>query len=276
MQITEQLWVQNGTILRTVNGGTIWNSQSSGTANNLNGVSFTDADNGTAVGVAGTILRTTNGGTTWTAQSMGVNRNWNGVSFSDGNFGTAWCRYADIAEIYRTSNGGTTWTLSTSVNTYLSDLPSVSFSDQNNGIAIGYCFHSPLYEYRGFILRTTNGGTTWTSQSSVPFFVWCLIYQCKYRDDCGLYMAQSSEPQTAEQTGLYNQAATPNTLTGVSFTDANNGMAVGGYVDVLFDVTSGIIFRTTNGGTNWISQWDPTIYYLFSVCFVRMQIQGRL
>ncbi len=52
----------NGTILRTTDGGTTWNSQISGTTNNLNSVSFIDSDNGTAVGYDGTILRTTNGG----------------------------------------------------------------------------------------------------------------------------------------------------------------------------------------------------------------------
>ena len=66
MQITGQLLVMDGTILRTTNGGTTWTSQSSGTTNYLNGVSFTDANTGTVVGDNGTILRTTNGGTNWT------------------------------------------------------------------------------------------------------------------------------------------------------------------------------------------------------------------
>ena len=52
----------SGTILRTTNGGTTWTSQSSGTTNYLYGVSFTDANTGTAVGWNGTIIRTTNGG----------------------------------------------------------------------------------------------------------------------------------------------------------------------------------------------------------------------
>jgi hypothetical protein len=39
-----------------------WAVQTSGTTNDLHGVSFTDANNGTVVGDDGTILRTTNGG----------------------------------------------------------------------------------------------------------------------------------------------------------------------------------------------------------------------
>jgi photosystem II stability/assembly factor-like uncharacterized protein len=53
---------EQGTILRTVDGGATWTSQSSGTTNLLLGVSFVDASTGTAVGHLGTILRTDTGG----------------------------------------------------------------------------------------------------------------------------------------------------------------------------------------------------------------------
>ncbi|MCH7516832.1 MAG: hypothetical protein IIB08_06895, partial [Bacteroidetes bacterium] len=49
-----------------------WVEQSSGTTEQLDGVSFTDSDNGTAVGYNGTILRTTDGGTTWVSQNSGT------------------------------------------------------------------------------------------------------------------------------------------------------------------------------------------------------------
>ena len=71
-------------------------------------------------------------------------------------------------------------------------------------------------------------------------------------------MAQSSEPQTAEQTGLHNQAEQQTICIGVSFTDANNGTAVG---------DSGTILRTTNGGTNWTSQSSGTTNWLYGVSF---------
>ena len=55
----------------------------------MSGVSFTDADNGTAVGSGGTILRTTDGGATWGAQPSGTTNALNGVSFTDATNGTA-------------------------------------------------------------------------------------------------------------------------------------------------------------------------------------------
>jgi len=58
----------DGTILRTMNGGSTWVSQSSGTDNRLYGVYFYDANNGITVGNIGTILRTTDGGDNWVIQ----------------------------------------------------------------------------------------------------------------------------------------------------------------------------------------------------------------
>ena len=83
-----------------------WFEQTSGTTNWLYGVSFTDSDNGTAVGRNGTILRTTNGGTTWTSQTSGTTEQLEGVSFTDSDNGTA---VGLNGKILRTTNGGVTF-----------------------------------------------------------------------------------------------------------------------------------------------------------------------
>src|SRR5436305_10551406 len=62
----------NGTIVRTTDGGNSWVIQSSGSTNALYGVSFTDVNHGTAVGASGTVLKTTDGGNTWVAQTSGT------------------------------------------------------------------------------------------------------------------------------------------------------------------------------------------------------------
>jgi hypothetical protein len=102
------------------------------------------------------------------------------------------------------------------------------------------------------------------------------------------------------QNGWFQQTSgTTNSLTGVSFIDANNGWTVGfsgtilrttdggenwisqasGINDDLYRVSftdanngtavgdSGIILRTTNGGTNWFSQVSGTTNGLFGVSF---------
>jgi len=50
------------TILKTTDGGTNWNNQTSGITNRLNAVYFVDDTAGWAVGAGGIILRTITGG----------------------------------------------------------------------------------------------------------------------------------------------------------------------------------------------------------------------
>ena len=83
-----------------------WYQQTSGTSENLIGVSFTDSDNGTVVGRGGTILRTTDGGSNWTQQSSGTTEWLGGVSFTDSDNGTA---VGLGGTILRTTNGGVTF-----------------------------------------------------------------------------------------------------------------------------------------------------------------------
>jgi photosystem II stability/assembly factor-like uncharacterized protein len=101
--------------------------------NMLLGVSFTDANTGTAVGRYGTILRTTNGGASWMSQSSGTANTLWSVSFTDANTGTA---VGEGGTIVRTTNGGASWVSKTSGTT--NDLWGISFTDANTGTAVGY------------------------------------------------------------------------------------------------------------------------------------------
>ncbi|TLY31411.1 MAG: T9SS type A sorting domain-containing protein [Ignavibacteria bacterium] len=121
-----------GKILRTTNGGAVWSEQTSGVTNFLYGVSFTDANRGTAVGTQGLILRTTNGGSTWSSQSSGTLSYFFGVSFIDANTGFAVGSGGTIA---RTTNGGADWTIFPSRTS--NNLYAVSVLDTNRGIIVG-------------------------------------------------------------------------------------------------------------------------------------------
>ena len=96
-----------GVILRSADGGATWTLQSSGTDKVFLGVSFTDANTGTAVGEDSTILRTLDGGATWTPQDSGTTNWLFGVSFTDTSNGTA---VGLNGTIVRTIDGGATWT----------------------------------------------------------------------------------------------------------------------------------------------------------------------
>ena len=205
--------------------------------NSLLGVSFIDANNGTAVGYEGTILRTTDGGNTWTSQSSGTTSYLSAVSFADLNTGTVVGQYGTIL---RTTNGGTTWISQSTGSTQI--LRGVSFIDEFNGTSVGES---------GTILRTTDGGTVWSLQSSGTSntlqgvsFVDANIGTVVGESGTILRTIDGGSTWTSQPSG------TTEWLNSVSFTDANNGTAVG---------LRGIIRRTTDGGNTWTSQTVVTL-----------------
>ena len=224
-----------GTILKTTDGGTTWNLQTSGTMNVLLGVSFTDANNGTIVGDFGTILRTTDGGTNWSTQSSGTTNALYGVIFTDVNTGTA---VGYDGTILRTTDSGVSWVSQSSGTTNI--LFGVSYTDNNHGTAVGDV---------GTILSTTNGGNKWTSQSSGTTN---RLFGVSFTDtnngiavgDLGsiLKTINGGDNWTIQSSGTTNQ------LYGVCFTDINNAISVG---------LGGTILKTIDGGTTWNSQTAP-------------------
>ncbi|MDQ3193198.1 MAG: YCF48-related protein [Bacteroidota bacterium] len=80
---------QNGSILKSADGGANWTTQISGVTSHLNSVYFTGANTGHIVGNNGIILKTTNGGINWTAQTSGITSFINSVFFT--NLGNGYC-----------------------------------------------------------------------------------------------------------------------------------------------------------------------------------------
>lgn len=89
---------------------------------------------------------------------------------------------------------------STSVGLFRNNLFGVSFADVNTGTGVGTF---------GTVVRTTDGGTTWVTQSS----------------------------------------GTTNRLRGVSFTDANAGTAVGDFGTIVRTTDGGTTWVTQSSGT---------------------------
>ncbi|MBI3977576.1 MAG: hypothetical protein HY331_05250 [Chloroflexi bacterium] len=79
---------QGGTIVKTIDGGANWITQTSGTTVTLGGITALDAANVWAVGENGTILRTADGGTHWVVQPSGTTLGLNGLTVVGP--GTAW------------------------------------------------------------------------------------------------------------------------------------------------------------------------------------------
>ncbi|MGE5441294.1 MAG: WD40/YVTN/BNR-like repeat-containing protein, partial [Bacteroidota bacterium] len=135
---------RTGNIIRTTDGGATWTNQTTVVAG-LNGVVFTDSNNGYAFGYVnkdnvsgGIIFKTTNGGALWTSQILKGTFTIFGLSFLDANNGFAvvdTIAYGGNSVIMKTTDGAKTWTpLAGAVK---NSLMAISFSDINNGIGVG-------------------------------------------------------------------------------------------------------------------------------------------
>src|SRR5450756_345081 len=140
---------------------------SSGQAPALSAVQFVDQGHGWVVG-AGRILATSDGGRTWTRQ-YGGSADLGQVDFVDSRHG--WAVGGDT--LLRTTDGGGTWT--PLAETCQAALVSVHFVSPGLGYAVavgsptdlgsGGLFTSAT---GGSLLRTTDGGVTWTTVAGTP------------------------------------------------------------------------------------------------------------
>lgn len=202
----------DGVILKTINGGSSWNTITSIPGDVIRGMYFINGTTGYATGDSGLIIKTTDGGLSWNNQISGTDYNINSVFFLDAANGFA---VDDTGTMFKTIDGGNTWT---SPSGFGIPLKSVYFSNANTGYAVGnwgtivkttigglswsmlnsgatknlksVCFMNILEGIAvgdsGTILKTTNGGTTWSAISGAgnvnlksigyyPGFVDCYI-----------------------------------------------------------------------------------------------------
>ncbi len=159
----------NGTMLSTANGGVTWFAQNLGVTQYCEVVRFATPTQGWAAGGYGGgngfIRHTTDGGQNWTAQSPALPGQPSAICFLDSRRG--WLGSYDGA-VQRTTDGGATWeAVSTIPHFYFEDL---LFEDTLVGwAAVGNPAGSqPPEDGRGYIYRTTDGGTTWQQQYASP------------------------------------------------------------------------------------------------------------
>ena len=134
-------------------------------------------------------------------------------------------------------------------------LYAVNFLDTNTGWAVGGA---------GRILKTTDGGTTWASQTSgVTADFHCVQFVDANTGWVGGYdggpVLRKTTNGGASWTSQSASVGTYATLKSVFFLNANTGWAAGGNV----------VRKTTNGGTNWATQFTtPDTTNIDAVYFV--------
>lgn len=131
------------------------------------------------------------------------------------------------------------------------NLRGASFVDADTGTVVG--------EY-GTIIRTTNGGSSWTGQASgTTQTLWAVSF---VDATIGTAVDEAGTVVTTTDGGTHWLAQTSGTtvqLRGISLSDANNGTAVG---------EGGTILHTTDGGNTWSPEASGTANTLFGVSFV--------
>ncbi len=239
------LWAvgAGGTIVTTLNSGSSWAAESSGSNQDLHGVAFADALHGWAVGAGGTILATSDGGATWVAQSSGTTSTLYGVACSGTQ--SVWA-VGDGGIILASANGGLTWTPQTSGTAQT--LRGVAFADATHGWAVGD---------GGTILATVTGGTSWASQASGTANGLAAV---AFADTShGAAVGAAGTVLSTANGGLtwaLAASGSASNLTAVAFAGAARAWIVG---------ASGTVLYSANGGGAWTSQISTTAKDLAAV-----------
>jgi photosystem II stability/assembly factor-like uncharacterized protein len=142
-----------------------WQSQVSGTLEDLYDVCFVDINTGYAVGNNGTVLKTTDGGSTpWVVISGPTPPPWqrfNAVDFTpDGITGLA---VGDAGKVYRTTNSGLSWTLF-NTGVPVQDLLGVAIARGGAGNLAAICGKAGTIRYNS----DYKLAGTWTAPAPAP------------------------------------------------------------------------------------------------------------
>jgi len=240
----------NGTILKTTNGGANWVTiYTTNSSASLYSVYFLNSDTGYAVGNM-IILKTTNGGTNWISQNPQGNSNeLYSVFFTNDTTGYAVGGYGTYI---KTTNGGSNWSVETFQTSGIwpyTELYSVYFPTKNTGYIVGY-YAISMSSGGAYFAKTTDGGTNWVSLLPNNLPSQTHLYSVYFTDSITGYAVSDGGIIIKTTNGgtnwiiQYPFIPPYNNLNCVFFPDSNTGYAVG---------NAGTIFKTTNGGT-WIEQ----------------------
>lgn len=232
----------------------IWNQLESGTNYDLRSIVFPENDQvGYVVGDGGTILKTNNGGATWDGQNSGTSAIIFEAHFFNNDRGIA---IGNSNNILVTINGGENWSnisVAGTDETYF--YRNIFFLDENTGFITG---GKSLNE--GVVLKTTNGGITWTSLKPGTIGA---IYGISFTDNNIGYFSdfEGEIYKTINGGGSWSklQSGATVTLVRLVFTSENVGYASG---------DKGTIIKTEDAGVTWKSINSTSDNYLAEIDFL--------
>ena len=249
-------------LLKTSDMGSSWTYQELGGDwySPLEDVCF-NSGTGYAINSYGYIIKSTDLGNTWqeVTQVYWLN-DFSSVSlfFTNSNKGYI-CGENSNGDgrgvIYYTSNGGSTWTQQ--IDGEFNAMHGIQFVGENKGWAVTERDYENGNWIPGQILFTNNGGNLWTPQNPPGDNSYFDLY---FLNDQLGWVCGTVILNTIDGGNTWNlQLDQEGTLNGISFIDENHGYAVG---------DAGVIYRTSDGGQNWILEEKLTGRDLNDVCYV--------
>jgi photosystem II stability/assembly factor-like uncharacterized protein len=151
-----------GALLAATAADAQWTPQSSGTDAEFRGLSVVNTNVVWASGTRGRVARTRDSGKTWVVDSVNTAGGLDLRAIHARNANVAWAMSAGeaergLAKIFKTTDGGKNWTLQFTTSDTGVFLDALAFWDDQHGIAMSDPVKGKL-----FLLRTSDGGTTWT------------------------------------------------------------------------------------------------------------------
>ena len=238
----------NGSVVRTMDGGDTWLPTVVTSSGIFNEASFATASRGWAGYSNGTsesgggVSVTKDGGATWTRQLNRPGPDGSG-GFSRVSAATKLrcyvLKWGRNGGVYATTNAGSAWTRHAlpAIRGSFKFYWDLDFPAARTGWAVGDS---------GRIVKTTDGGQTWTKQRSG---VTTALAAVDFVDaKVGYVVGKSGRILRTGDGGAHwvkQQSGTAKDLTAVSFVDRTHGWVVG---------ANGALLRTANGGQSWEGQ----------------------
>lgn len=247
----------NGGVWKTIDGGTNWSPLTDGLTTLACGDVIVDQKNPNIIYYGSGelnfsadseygdgLFKSTDAGTSWTKVAVvGTTGSYcSQLALDPKNSNILY--WAGSAGLLKSTNAGVNWSTINATTNAMNVFPNTC---ANIGTAVGT---------NGKIIRTINGGATWTIQTSgtTNTLNGVSFIDANYGMAVGNsgIILKTTNGGTNWTTSIVGTA----TFAGVSMVDANNATVVG---------AGGVIYHTTNGGTNWVAQTSGTTNLLMGV-----------
>jgi len=220
----------DGGVGKTMDGGDTWVKQTNNGDGLLSSVNFINPTVGYAVGDV--LYKSIDGGSSWSPVATCPVVNPQYVHFTSPDTGFV----SNYSGIWRSIDAGVNWQYTTGTNSG-DQLSSISFPGKDTGYVVGDYWK---------ILRTINGGNTWTYQTAPTSPGYYDLKSCFFlNNDLGYAVGTNGVILKTINAGVNWNVITSGTieqLNDIFFVSTSTGYIFG---------NNGLILKTTNGGTVW-------------------------